>query len=204
MLIIGLTGSIGMGKSTAAERFRERGVAVFDADAMVHKLYDGPIAPAIEAAFPGTVRDGKVDRQLLSQALVAAPRRFRELEAIVHPRVLQSEREFLHKENQRGARVAVLEVPLLLEAGAAAPVDVTVVVSARANIQRQRVLARPGMSDAKLKELLRRQMPDEEKRRPADFVVDTSGTVEACHAQVDAILAALESRNGTAFERQWR
>lgn len=204
MLIIGLTGSIGMGKSTAAERFRERGVAVFDADAMVHTLYDGPIAPAIEAAFPGTVRDGKVDRQLLSRTLVAAPHRFRELEAIVHPRVRQSERAFLHEENERGAKVAVLEVPLLLEAGAAAPVDVTVVVSARADIQRQRVLARPGMSDAKLEELLRRQMPDEEKRRHADFVVDTSGTVEACHAQVDAILAALESRRGTAFTHHWR
>ncbi len=204
MVIIGLTGSIGMGKSTAAERFRQRGISVFDADAEVHRLYDGPMAAEIEAAFPGTVRDGKVDRKELSRVLVREPHRFAELEKIVHPRVRNSERAFLQAEHESGAKLAVLEIPLLLESKAGHTVDAIVVVSAGADLQRRRVLARPGMSEAKLDELLSRQMTDEEKRRRADFIVDTGGTVESCHAQVDAILSILESRSGTAFERHWR
>lgn len=204
MVIIGLTGSIGMGKSTAAERFRQRGIAVFDADAEVHRLYEGPMAADIEAAFPGTVRDGKVDRKELSRILVGAPHRFGELEKIVHPRVRESERAFLHAEHGRGAEVAVLEIPLLLESKAGHTVDAIVVVSAGPELQRQRVLARSGMTPEKLDELLSRQMSDEEKRRRADFIVDTGGTVESCHAQVDAIISILESRSGTAFERHWR
>ncbi len=203
MLVIGLTGSIGMGKSTAAQRFRDRGIAVFDADAEVHALYEGPLAAEIGTAFPGSVLAGKVDRKALSQILLRAPHRFAELEAIVHPRVRQRQREFLHLQAAAGADIVVLEIPLLLEAGSPAHVDAVVVVSARPDVQRQRVLARPGMTPEKLDELLSRQMPDEEKRRRADFIVDTSGSVEACRAQVDAILSILESRTGTAFNRHW-
>ena len=204
MLIVGLTGSIGMGKSTAAARFRHHGTAVFDADAKVHELYDGPIAPAIEAAFPGTTANGKVDRVKLSAALLAEPQKFNRLEAIVHPRVRDAERQFIHSEADKGAGAAVLEVPLLFEAGGFEYVDVIVVVSAPAAVQRQRVLARPGMTAEKLDRLLRCQLSDQEKRAKADFVVDTGGTVNACNAQVDAILNQLRTRQGHAFLRFWR
>lgn len=204
MVIIGLTGSIGMGKSTAAERFRQRGIGVFDADAEVHALYSGSLAAEIDAAFPGSVRGGKVDRKILSGMLVQTPERFRDLEAIVHPRVRARERDFLHGEMAKSANFAVLEIPLLLESKAGHTVDAIVVVSAKPEEQRRRVLGRPGMTAAKLDELMARQMPDDEKRRRADFIVDTSGTIEACHAQVDAIISILESRSGTAFERHWR
>ncbi len=204
MLIIGLTGSIGMGKSTAAAQFRARGIAVFDADAAVHGLYDGPLAAAINAAFPGTAIAGKVDRAKLSGALVAAPQRFKELEAIVHPRVRALEQAFLQAEFARGAKAAVLEIPLLFESGADTAVDATVVVSAPSETQRARVLARPGMTAEKLDALLSRQLPDAEKRRRADFVVDTNGPVQSCHAQVDAIVSKLAGRDGAAFAQVWR
>src|SRR5215510_3849237 len=139
MLIVGLTGSIGMGKSTAAARFREHGIAVCDADAEVHKLYEGAAVPAIEAAFPGTTHGGKVDRQRLAGALIANPTGFAQLEAIVHPLVFAAERAFLHAQAARGAAIAVLEIPLLLETGGEARVDVVVVVSAPAHKQRERV-----------------------------------------------------------------
>ena len=203
MLIVGLTGSIGMGKSTAAAQFRARGVPVFDADAAVHALYDGPLADAIEAAFPGTVTAGKVDRAKLSAALIAAPHRFKDLEAIVHPRVRALQKTFLADQAGRGETLAVLEIPLLFEGVAAASVDVTVVVSAERNTQRSRVLARPGMTAQKLDALLSRQLDDAEKRRRADFVVDTSGSVETCNAQIDAILLKLAARQGSAFARCW-
>ncbi|MEQ1717787.1 MAG: dephospho-CoA kinase [Hyphomicrobium sp.] len=204
MLIVGLTGSIGMGKSTAAARFRSLGIPVFDADAEVHRLYDSGIGSEIEAAFPGTTVAGKVDRSKLSVALLKEPSRLKTLENIVHPRVRASERAFLQAEAGRGAAMAVLEIPLLFESGAAETVDAVIVVSAPAEIQRARVLARPGMSDAKLTQLLSRQMRDEEKRKRADFVVDTSGSAEACHAQVDTIVADLASRPATAYARYWR
>ncbi len=204
MLIVGLTGSIGMGKSTAAARFRALGVGVFDADAKVHELYDGPLSDEIEFAFPGTVRDGKVDRSKLSSALLAAPGKIAKLEAIVHPRVRAAERTFLHDQSEQGAKIAVLEIPLLFESGGDKLVDVVIVVSAPAAIQRARVLARPGMQAEKLERLLQRQMPDEEKRKRADFVVDTSGAVETCDAQVDAIMKELSHRRGNAFQRHWR
>ena len=203
MLIIGLTGSIGMGKSTAAQQFRKRGIAVFDADAEVHTLYQGPLVAEIGAAFPGTVVDGKVDRARLSAALVMAPERFKALEAIVHPRVKARERDFLCDEAKRGARMAVLEIPLLIESEAHERVDVVVVVSANADAQRARVLARPGMTSEKFEELLRRQRPDWEKRILADFVVDTNGTIEMCAVQVDDIITKLEHRAGHAFARFW-
>lgn len=203
MLIIGLTGSIGMGKSTAAAHFKTLGISVFDADAEVHRLYEGPLAGEIEAAFPGATVAGRVDRGELSAILLKHPGDIRQLEQIVHPRVRDGERAFVRSEHARGARMCVLEVPLLFESGRDACVDAVVVVSARPEIQRLRVLDRPGMSEAKLEQLLARQLADDKKRLRADFVVDTSGSVEACHAQIDAIVTQLASRTGTAYARFW-
>jgi len=160
MLVIGLTGGIGMGKSAAADRFAQRGIPVLDADAEVHRLYDGPAADVIEAAFPGTTREGKVDRTLLSQAVAGSPERLKQLEKIVHPMVVEAEIDFLIEQERTGARLAVLEIPLLFETGADARVDVTVTVSAPAELQRQRVMARHGMTADKLEHLLARQLPD--------------------------------------------
>ena len=203
MLIIGLTGSIGMGKSTAANCFRIHGISVFDADAKVHELYAGPLAAAIEAVFPGTTLYGKVDRDKLSQALLAAPQKFKNLESIVHPAVRAAEREFILAAAAKGAKMAVLEVPLLFEAGGYKHVDHIVVVSAPAVVQRQRVLARPGMTAEKLDRLLRRQLSDAEKRAKADFVVDTSGPIPETEAQIDKVVAGLKGRTGQAFVQHW-
>lgn len=204
MLIVGLTGSIGMGKSTVAARFRERGVAVLDADAVVHDLYRGRAAPLIEAEFPGATLEGEVDRPRLVERLAADPSGFRRLEAIVHPLVREAEAAFLDGEAGRGAQMAVLEIPLLYETGGDRLVDVTVVVSASPEAQRQRVLERPEMTPARLQQLLARQMSDEEKRRRADFVVDTNGTIADTRAQVDAIVERLSAKTGQAYQRLWR
>ncbi len=203
MLVIGLTGSIGMGKSATAAMFRLRGVAVCDADAEVHKLYAGAAVPLIEAAFPGATADGLVDRPKLAAALMADPSGFKRLEAIVHPLVQRAERDFLHMEAAKGAHAAVLEIPLLLETDGDARVDVVVVVSAPADVQRARVLGRPGMTPEKLDSLLRRQTSDAEKRARADFIVDTGGSMAQSQAQVDAILAALTDRVAGAFAEHW-
>jgi dephospho-CoA kinase len=203
MLIVGLTGSIGMGKSTVAARFRHHRIAVCDADGEVHKLYEGTAVPAIEAAFPGTTRAGKVDRQRLAQALIANPEGLARLEAIVHPLVFAAERAFLHAEAAKGAAMAVLEIPLLLETGGADRVDVVVVVSAPAGKQRERVLQRPNMTPEKLAQMLARQMPDAEKRARAEFIVDTGGTFAETDAQVDNIVESLKARVGTAFATTW-
>lgn len=203
MLIVGLTGSIGMGKSTAAARLRELGIGVFDADADVHRLYEGPIAAEIEAVFPGSTVAGKVDRAKLSAQLMKTPARMKVLEAIVHPRVRANERAFLAAEHARGAKIVVLEIPLLFESGAADTVDAVIVVSAPAAVQRARVLERPGMTAAKLDSLLARQWPDEKKRARAHFVVETSGSIEASKAQIDAIVETLRTRTGTAYARFW-
>jgi dephospho-CoA kinase len=203
MLIIGLTGSIGMGKSTVAARFRSHGIAVCDADAEVHKLYEGAAVPAVEAAFPGTTEGGRVDRQRLAKALIDNPAGFKRLEAIVHPMVLAAERAFLQAEAAKGAAMAVLEIPLLLETGGEKRVDVVVVVSAPADKQGERVMQRPGMTAEKLTQIMDRQMPDAEKRARADFVVDTGGTFAESEAQIDKIIESLEGREGTAFVAAW-
>lgn len=203
MLIIGLTGSIGMGKSAAAQHFRRRGVPVCDADAEVHKLYEGAAVGPIEAAFPGTTAHGKVDRARLAAALMADPSGFKRLETIVHPLVFAAERDFLLEAKRQGANMVVLEIPLLLETGGERRVDVVVVVSATAEMQRARVLGRPGMTPEKLDAILSRQTPDAEKRRRADFVVDTSGTIASSEAQVDRIIADLQGREGSAFAAHW-
>ncbi|HEY7548520.1 MAG TPA: dephospho-CoA kinase [Hyphomicrobiaceae bacterium] len=203
MLIVGLTGSIGMGKSTVAARFRSHGIAVCDADAEVHRLYEGAAVPAIEVAFPGTTNAGRVDRQKLAQALIARPEGFARLEAIVHPLVFGAERAFLRAEAARGAAMAVLEIPLLLETHGERRVDVVVVVSAPPDQQRARVLQRPNMTPDKLDQVLTRQMPDAEKRARADFIVDTGGTLAETDVQVDNIVESLRRRTGTALARAW-
>jgi dephospho-CoA kinase len=190
MFIIGLTGSIGMGKTTTARLFAEEGVPVHDADAAVHQLYQGEAAGAIEAAFPGTTREGKVDRTVLGKRVVGDPPAMRLLEAIVHPMVREAEKRFLAAAAASGAPVAVLDIPLLFETGGESRVDAVVVVSAPGRVQRARVLER-GMSQAQFEALLARQMPDAEKRRRADFVVDSSKGIEPARAQVRAILTAV-------------
>lgn len=203
MIVIGLTGSIGMGKSTVAAMFRARGVPVFDADAEVHRLYAGEAVNAIEAAFPGTTGPDGVDRAKLTKALAGDPARFATLEGIVHPLVHAAEARFLHDANRAGAAAAVLEIPLLLETGRDAHVDAVVVVSAPAETQRARVLERAGMTEQKLETILARQSPDAEKRRRADFIVDTGGTHADTETQVDAILNSLKSTPADAYARHW-
>jgi dephospho-CoA kinase len=188
MFILGLTGSVGMGKSTTASFFAEAGVPVHDADAVVHALYEGEAVPAIAAAFPGTIVNGKVDRAKLGAAVLDDPSALQRLEAIVHPLVSAAKARFLADAQAQGVKVVVLDIPLLFETGGEAKVDAVVVVSAPADVQRKRVLARPGMTPDKLDALLARQMPDGEKRKRADFVVDTSGAFDATRAQVREIL----------------
>ncbi len=204
MLIAGLTGSIGMGKSTAAAHFRSRGIPVFDADAAVHALYSGRAVPEIEKAFPGTTAAGAIDREKLAAALRKEPAKFKDLEAIVHPMVHEAEKKFLMEEAARGTRLVVLEIPLLFETGRDSLVDVTIVVSAPRDIQSQRVLERPGMTEERLESLHSRQMPDDEKRRRADFIVDTGGTHAQSESQLDAIIEDLKSRMGEAFSKHWQ
>ena len=191
MIRIALTGSIGMGKSTVAEMFAKRGVAVFDADAEVRKLQglDGALVDAIEARFPGTTGPEGVDREALGERALGDPRELAALEAIVHPAVHAARARFLldHKD----APATLFDIPLLFETGGDEAFDTVVVVSAPAEIQRERVLKRPGMTADKFDSIITRQMPDAEKRARADFVIDTGGPVEATERQVDAILACL-------------
>ena len=191
MFILGLTGSLGMGKSTTARLFAEEGVPVHDADAVVHRLYEGEAAAAIEAAFPGTTADGKVDREELAARVLGDRVALKRLEAIVHPLVQQAEQRLLAEAEARGEKVAVLDIPLLFETGGEERVDAVVVVSAPPEVQRSRALERPGMTVDKLDAILANQMPDEEKRRRADFVVDTSRGFEAARAEVRAILKTI-------------
>lgn len=204
MLVVGLTGSIGMGKSTAAARFRERGIAVFDADAEVHRLYAGPLAEDVEKAFPGSLTNGAVDRAKLSQHLIAAPHRFKDLEAIVHPHVHAAERKFLKAEYEHGSALAVLEIPLFLESGRDEHVDAIIVVTASPEVRRERVLARQGMTDEKFEAVVARQLSEAEKQIRADFVVDTSGSVENCNSQIDVVITKLPALSATAYEQFWR
>jgi dephospho-CoA kinase len=191
MFILGLTGSLGMGKSTTARFFAEEGVPVHDADAVVHRLYDGEAAAAIEAAFPGTTAGGKVDRDKLAARVLGDSAALKRLEAIVHPLVQEAERRLLAEAESRGEKVAVLDIPLLFETCGEERVDAVVVVSAPPDVQRSRALERPGMTVDKLDAILAKQIPDDEKRRRADFVVDTSRGFEAARADVRAILDAV-------------
>jgi dephospho-CoA kinase len=191
MFVLGLTGSMGMGKSTTAKFFAEAGVPVHDADAAVHRLYEGAAVAPIEAAFPGVTSGGKVDRAKLSARVAGDPAALKKLEAIVHPLVRAAEQEFLAAAETSGAPVAVLDIPLLYETGGDSRCDAVVVVSAPADVQRARVFERPGMTEEKYAALLARQMPDADKRRRADFVVDSSRGFAAAQAQVRDILKAV-------------
>lgn len=188
MIVLGLTGSIGMGKSTTAKLFAEAGVPVYDADAAVHRLYDGEAVPAIEAAFPGTTENGKVDRVRLSARVVHDPAAMKKLEAIVHPMLGASRQEFLRSAETSGAPIAVIDIPLLFETGGEKRVDAVVVVTTSPKLQRERILGRPDMTEEKLKAILARQMPDAEKRRRAHFVVDTSHGLDPVRARIRDIL----------------
>ena len=189
MFVLGLTGSLGMGKSTTARFFAEEGVPVHDADAAVHELYAGEAVPLIEAAFPGTTGDGKVDRDKLGRRVLGDEAAIRKLEAIVHPLVRKAEERFLAAAERSGAKVAILDIPLLFESGGDERCDAVVVVSAPPDEQRRRAFERPGMNEEKFRAILANQMPDAEKRARADFIVDSGQGFEAARAQVRDILA---------------
>lgn len=194
MFRLGLTGSIGTGKSTTAAIFRELGVPVYDADATVHALYEGEAAPLIEAEFPGTVRDGKVDRKALGALVTGDPARFKALEAIVHPLVRAKEEAAIEAARQSGARLIVLDIPLLFETGAEGRCDAILVTVVDPAEQKRRVMARPGMNEALFHAILARQMPMDEKRRRAHAILDTSHGIEAARRDIQKLLADLAPR----------
>lgn len=205
MLLVGLTGSIGMGKSTVAGWFADRDIPVIDSDAIVHALYapGGEAVAPIGSLAPDAVVTGSVDRQKLSAALRKTPELFAKLEAIVHPLVREKHLAFLKSADARGARMALLDIPLLFETNGDARVDVVVVVHAPADVQRARVLARPNMTAQAFEAILAKQMPSDEKVRHADFVIDTSQTLAETEASVDRLVRALSERRGSAYRRLW-
>jgi dephospho-CoA kinase len=189
MIVLGLTGSIGMGKSTASKLFSEEGIPVYEADEAVHALYKGAAAQLIEAEFPGTTRDGEVDRAVLARMVFGNPEALKRLEAIVHPLVREIETSFVEAAREAGVPLVVLDVPLLFENGGEARCDLVAVVSAPPEIQRERVMRREGMTEERFKAILARQVPDAEKRARADIVIDTSGPVENTRRTVQDIIA---------------
>ena len=191
MFVLGLTGSLGMGKSTTARFFAEEGVPLHDADAAVHRLYEGEATPLIEAAFPGTTSGGRVDRDKLAKKVLGDSAAIKKLETIIHPLVGRAEAHFLDEAARKDAAVVVLDIPLLFETGADRRCDAVVVVSAPADVQRARAFERPGMTEEKFQAILAKQMPDAEKRARADFVVDTSKGLDAARAQVREILGRI-------------
>ncbi|MGL5362130.1 MAG: dephospho-CoA kinase [Bosea sp. (in: a-proteobacteria)] len=193
--VLGLTGSIGMGKTTTANLFREMGTAVHDADATVHALYRGVAVPLVEAVFPGVTVDGAVDRTKLSAQVLGKPEAMARLERIIHPLVREAEQAFLASCLEKRAPVAVLDIPLLLETGHRRS-DAIIVVTAPPDVQRTRVLARPGMTPERFEAILARQMPDAQKRRKAHFIVDTSRGLLSARQQVRSILRAIAGRSG--------
>ena len=196
MIVVGLTGSIAMGKSEAANIFRSLGVPVFDSDAEVHQLYSsgGAAVAPIGKLFPAAIVDGAVDRRILSKVVLENPQALRLLESVVHPLVRSSQMDFLDECRIAGAKMAVLDIPLLFETGRENEVDVVVVVSAPPEIQRARALQRPGMTAEKLDQIIMRQLPDAQKRANADFIVDTSRSIDDTATQLRAIITALSER----------
>jgi dephospho-CoA kinase len=203
MLLIGLTGSIGMGKSETAKMFAAEGVPVYDADAEVHKLYapGGAAVAPLEEAFPGVVKDGAVDRTLLSKEVIGNPDALKKLESIVHPLVGQANRAFLENAVKAGAEMVLLDIPLLFETGGRERVDVIVVVSAPYELQRERVLARPDMSEEKFEEIFAKQVSDADKRAGADYIVESDKGLEYARAQVRDIIADLKGRDGEVLKK---
>ncbi|MBY6241800.1 dephospho-CoA kinase [Methylosinus sp. Sm6] len=198
MLTIGLTGSIGMGKTTTADMFRAEGVPVYDSDRAVHEIYSGPDAARIEMLFPGTLVDGVVDRAKLAARVLGDPEALRRLEALVHPIVLEKRKAFVEERRRAGDRLVLFDIPLLFETGGDDDVDAIVVVTAPRAVQRERVLARPGMTEEKFAAILAKQIPDEEKRRRADFVVHSDRGPDFAREQVRLILKELRSREAKA------
>lgn len=201
MIILALTGSIGMGKSTTAGMFRDLGVPVHDADATVHALYAGRAAPVIDEHFPGVVKDGVVDRAALGAIVLADPEAMKKLESIVHPMVWQEEQSFLAAARERDEPLVVLDIPLLFETGGEGRADGVVVVTCEPDEQRRRVLARPGMTEAKFESILARQVPDAEKRAKADFLVVTDGGKDDARRQVADIVERIRSGNWQPEDR---
>jgi dephospho-CoA kinase len=197
MIVLGLTGSIGMGKSTTAKMFAEEGVPVHDSDETVHRLYSGKAAPLVEQVFPGTTENGVVDRAKLSKLVIGNKAAITRLEAIVHPLVRADADQFLARHRAAGAPLAILDIPLLFETGGRSRVDKVVVVTAPAKIQRERVLARPGMTEEKFQAILAKQVPDAEKRARADFIIDTGDGMDVARKQVRAIIADLLGDNAS-------
>jgi dephospho-CoA kinase len=200
MFVLGLTGSIGMGKSTTAAMFRAAGVKVHDSDAAVHVLYRGAATPLIEAAFPGTVRDGSVERETLAERVIADPAAMARLEAIVHPLVRAERAAFLAAARAKGECLVVVDIPLLFETGAESDVDAVLLVTASESVQKARIAARPDMTEAKLAVIMAKQMADSEKRKRADFIVDTSGGMEDTQRQVADLLRKIG--DGTTMKKR--
>lgn len=203
MFVLGLTGSIGMGKSTTAAMFRAAGIAVHDSDACVHALYRGAATPLVEAAFPGTARDGSVDRAALAAQVLHDPDAMKRLEAIVHPLVRASRLDFIAAARDRGDRLVVVDIPLLFETGAEAELDGVLLVTAPEPVQKQRLAARPGMTAARLAAIMAKQMPDREKRRRADFLIDTGATHADTERQVHEVLRQIlgNAESGAARDK---
>ncbi|MGA7328811.1 MAG: dephospho-CoA kinase [Rhodomicrobium sp.] len=201
MIVAGLTGSIGMGKSTVAAYLRSKGIAVYDADKIVHGLYEGDAAPLIEAVFPGTAPNGLVDRAALAEKVLASKEALKKLEAIVHPLVRRREWQLLLAEQDKGADLTILEIPLLFETASHALFDAIILVSAPAEIQRERMMSRPGMTIEKFEAIAARQWPDTIKRERADFVVDTGVALEDTHRQIDAVVTEVLKKPPLAFQR---
>ncbi len=193
MIILGLTGSIGMGKSTTAEMFKKQGIPVYDADAIVHRLYEKEAVPLIERAFPGTTTSNGVNREILGNKVIGNEAAMKRLEEIVHPLVLKEKDRFLEKARSDGQSLVVLDNPLLFEMGSSGEVDGIIVVTAPKDIQRQRVLARAGMDEARFKAILERQFPDREKRKQADFIIDTSLGMENAAKRVAEIIKTVSA-----------
>lgn len=193
MIKAGLTGSIGMGKTTTANMFRDEGIPVYDADAEVHALYKGEAVARIEQAFPGTEKNGKIDRTELARQVLGNPDAMKKLEAIVHPLVHKKEKQFLDEAKKQGHALVILDIPLLFETKGENRVEMVIVVTASPEEQRRRVLARTEMTEEKFESILQRQIPDTEKRKRADIIIDTGKGIEAVRRQVKQIIASLQS-----------
>ena len=198
MIVLGLTGSIGMGKSTTAKMFSDFGVPVHDSDEAVHRLYRGKAVPLVEAAFPGTAVNGVVDRAKLAERVLGDPAALKRLEGLVHPLVRADATAFLKRHHAAGAPLAVVDIPLLFETGGQERVDQVVVVTAPPEVQRERVLSRPGMSEEKFQKILAKQVPDEEKRRRADFIIDTGQGMDAARRAVADLIEELTGKRPAA------
>lgn len=200
MLIIGLTGSIAMGKSTIAAMLEKNGIPMISADKIVHDLYKEEAVPLIEKAFSGSTESGQVNREKLLKLLLKEDEGFKKLETLIHPLVRQKEWEFIKNQKDEGAEIIAIEIPLLFETGADKLLDAVLLASAPAEVQKQRVMQRPGMTEEKFKTLLSKQMPDAEKREKADFIVDTSCSLEETEDQLKEIIVSLKQQQPTAYD----